>query len=77
MRIEIEKASGKSICRGWPCKALPKYISNGRIIAGTICAAVSISSASGGGTAYYCRDCIDQIYAEFKTKLNAKLWPLQ
>lgn len=75
MHIELKKASGKSICRNGKCKKLPQYISaKGRILKDTTCVVISISGASGWAEAYYCRDCVDQLYLELKTKLNPNLW---
>lgn len=75
MRITLEKASGRAICRRGNCAKKPEYISDkGTIIKGTTCAWISISSAGGGASACYCRDCIDIIYDEMKKILNPKLW---
>jgi len=75
MRIKIEKANNKAKCRGLKCKKLPEFINRkGRIRKDTSCAVVSIASAGGGATAFYCRDCIDQIYMDMKMALDPKLW---
>lgn len=74
MKIELIKASGRAMCRSYDCKELPEYIKNHRIISNTTCAAISMSSAAGWNTSYYCRDCIDKLYIDIKTVLNPKLW---
>lgn len=75
MRIELEKASGKAICRNRNCQKKTEYISeNGRIKSQTTCAAITMQSAAGFNTSYYCRDCIDQLYQDIKKILNPQLW---
>lgn len=80
MKIALEKASGRTKCRG-QCKNNPEFISvdsRGRriIIKGTTCAAISMNSSAGYTTSYFCRDCIDKLYIDMKTILNPKLWSL-
>jgi hypothetical protein len=75
MRLGLDKASGKSKCRHQGCLKKPEYISpKGRIKKDTTCVWIAIDSASGGGVAYYCRDCVDKIHDEMKKILNPKLW---
>jgi hypothetical protein len=78
MKIEIEKSSGRSKCRNRSCKNLPEFISgSGRIKSGSACIAITMESASGFNTSYYCRDCIEQIYLQLKAKLNPIYWSFQ
>jgi len=78
MRIDLEKSSGKCKCRNGKCKKLPQFISaKGRILKDTICIAITVHGASGWTTAYYCRDCVDELYLELKAKLNHNLWVFQ
>lgn len=75
MKMGLTKASGRSKCRYHDCQKKTEYISSaGRIRIGTTCVWVAIDSASGGGVAYYCRDCIDKIHADMKKILNPSLW---
>jgi hypothetical protein len=74
MRIELEKSSGRAICRNQTCKSNPLYIKDGRIKSGTTCAVIGMSSAGGWNRSFYCRECIDEIYLDLKTKLNPALW---
>ena len=75
MRIELEKASGKSICRNAKCKKNPDYISpSGRIKHDSTCVVITMQSAAGYNTSYYCRDCVDELYADLKKVLNPALW---
>lgn len=75
MKIKLEKASGKALCRGKSCKLIQEYISDkGRIKKDTTCVAITMTSAAGWNTSYYCRDCIDQLYLEMKKVLNPNLW---
>lgn len=74
MHANLEKASGRSICRNKNCKCLPELIKDGKIIKGTTCAAISIWGAAGGVTAYYCEDCIEDIIATLKKELDPNLF---
>lgn len=75
MNIKLEKASGRSRCRHLDCDKNPKYISEfGRIIKDTICCKISVGTAAGYFTAFYCRDCLKKIHDEIRVKLNPKLW---
>jgi hypothetical protein len=75
MKISLEKASGRAYCRGAECKSDPKFISDSlRIKSGTTCVAISMSSAGGYNTSYYCRDCVDKLYEDMKKILNPALW---
>lgn len=75
MKIDLEKASGRAKCRNRSCQKKPEYISaNGRIKSGTTCAAITMDSAAGFNTSYYCRECIEIIYEDIKKILNPKLW---
>ena len=75
MELGLDKGTGKRKCRNSSCKKNPKYISaTGRIIKDTTCAWVYVSDAAGGAQAYYCRDCIDEIYLRMKKILDPKLW---
>lgn len=78
MKIELEKASGKSKCRYDGCQNKSEYINEkGCIRENTTCAAVTIKVAKGSYTAYYCRDCIELLYVDLKVILNPKLWVFQ
>jgi hypothetical protein len=74
MNITLQKASGRAMCRHPRCEGKNDYIKDGRIIKNTTCALIYFDSASGGGTAYYCRGCIDKIHDEIRRVLNPKLW---
>jgi len=75
MQIKLEKASGRAICRHLDCKRKPEYINeSGRIIKGTICCKISVGTAAGWFSAFYCRDCLEKIHDEIREKLNPKLW---
>jgi hypothetical protein len=75
MKIELEKSSGRAICRNRQCSQNPDYINEGgRIKSGTTCAVFLMDSASGWNRSFYCRECIDKIYLDLKIKLNPKLW---
>lgn len=75
MKISLEKSSGRGICRFHGCKKNPLYIApSGRIIKDTICAAITMSSAAGYHTSFYCRECVDQLYTDIKKILNPQLW---
>jgi len=75
MKIGLEKASGRAICRYIQCEQKPEYINErGCIKNGTTCAFFTMSSASGWHTSYFCRDCIDKIYRDVKAILDPKLW---
>jgi len=73
MYAALEKASGRSICRGRNCKCLPAFIKDSKIIKGTNCAAITIYGAAGGVTAYYCEDCIEDVIATLKKELDLNL----
>lgn len=73
MRACLEKASGRSICRGRNCKCLPEFIKEGKILKGTNCAAITIFGAGGGVTAYYCEDCIEDVILTLKKELDLNL----
>ena len=73
MRAYLEKASGRSICRGSNCKCLPEFIKEDKIVKGTNCAAISISGAGGVVTAYYCEDCIEDVILTLKKELDLNL----
>ena len=75
MKIILEKSSGRAICRYYGCKKNPLYIGkSGRILKDTICAAITMDSAAGHNTSYYCRECVDKLYVDIKTILNPQLW---
>jgi hypothetical protein len=75
MKIELEKSSGRAKCRARDCKKLPEYITDkGRIKVNTTCVAITMDSAAGWNTSYYCRDCVDKLYEDIKKILNPKLW---
>lgn len=75
MRIKLIKASGRAKCRNRDCKNKEEYINeNGRIKKDTTCAAITMDSAAGYNTSYYCRDCIDTVYEDIRKILNPKLW---
>lgn len=74
MKIVLEKSSGRAKCRAKQCKKLEIYIEKGRIKKDTICAAITMDSAAGWNTSYYCRDCIDTLYSDIKKILNPALW---
>lgn len=73
MRAKLERASGRSLCRGHNCKNLPEFISGGKIIKGSTCAAISLHGAAGGVTAYYCEDCIEDVITMLKKELDPNL----
>lgn len=75
MKIELEKASGKSKCRYDGCKCKPEYINDkGCIKENTTCAVITMKTAKGNATSYYCRDCIELLYVDIKMMLNPQLW---
>jgi len=75
MKIELDKSSGRSLCRSTTCAKDPEFINeNGRIRKDTICAIIHTRSASGGHSSYYCRGCIDKLYQDMKKILNPQLW---
>ena len=75
MRIELEKSSGRAKCRNSKCKKNTKFISEaGRILKDTTCVAITMDSAAGYNTSYYCRECVDEIYDDIRKILNPKLW---
>lgn len=75
MKIVLEKSSGRAKCRARTCKKLELYISeSGRIKKDSTCAAITMDSAAGWNTSYYCRDCIDTLYNDIKKILNPALW---
>ena len=80
MKIELIKASGRCLCRGISCPANPEHVAivgrygDKKIVKGTTCAAISMWSAGGWNTSYYCRDCIQIIHDEMRKILNPKLW---
>ncbi len=75
MKITLEKSTGRAKCRSSSCKKMTIYISGSdRIKVGTTCAAITMDSAAGVNTSYYCRDCIDQLYLDIKAILNPALW---
>jgi hypothetical protein len=64
--LEIDK-SGQRKYRYNKCDNDPQYIAeNGRIKKGTTCACISVSDAGGSAYGYYCRGCINKIYADLK-----------
>lgn len=73
MRARLERASGRSHCRGKDCKKLPEFIEEGKIIKGTTCAAISLHGAAGSVTAYYCEDCIEDVITNLKKELDPNL----
>jgi hypothetical protein len=78
MHLNVEKSNGKQKCRYQLCEKNPLYISpKGRIIAGKTCVSITLDSASGWNSSYYCRSCIEKIYLEMKMILNPKLWVFQ
>lgn len=78
MHLGIEKSNGKAKCRYHKCEKNPTYISSkGRILKGTTCAVITLDSAAGMNSSYYCRECINKIYIEMKMILNPNLWAFQ
>ncbi len=73
MHASLEKASGRSLCRGRDCKKLPEFINSDKIIKGTTCAAISVHGAAGSVTAYYCEDCIEEVISYLKKELDPNL----
>jgi hypothetical protein len=75
--LEVDK-SGRKKCRYHECDKDPQYVGeNGKIKKGTTCATITVYGAGGtepGILGYYCRGCIDKIYAELKKILNSNLW---
>ena len=75
MQIELKKSSGKPYCRPPRCKRNSDYIdSNGRIKKDTVCCKITIRTASGSRSAFFCRECLEKIHDEIREKLNPKLW---
>lgn len=82
LKIEIKKINyvGQE-CNNTNCRHNPKYIANfpsndkywPNIRIGTICAFVEIDFSID----VYCRECIDLMYQEIKTKMDSNLWTLQ
>jgi hypothetical protein len=85
MELKIISASGRAICRGEHCKGLPEFIiklgvfryNNNRIRKDTQCLMITMWSAAGGTTAYYCSDCMNNIYVEMRSVLDPKLRALK
>lgn len=73
MRAKLERASGRSICRGPNCKALPEFVLDGKIVKGSSCASITLFGAAGGVTAYYCEDCIEDVINYLKKELDPNL----
>jgi hypothetical protein len=75
MKITLEKASGRAICRYPRCSENPEYINDmGYIKKGTVCAWIAIGSAGGGASACYCRECLEKVHDDIRMSLNPKLW---
>lgn len=79
MKVELIKASGRTLCRGANCPQDPKYIiparyGRGRIIKDTTCASITMDSAGGYNTSYLCRDCLENFHNQVREILNPKLW---
>jgi hypothetical protein len=75
MKIKLIKASGRAKCRNLSCRKKQEFITDkGRIKTDTTCVAITMDSAAGYNTSYYCRDCIEIIYEDIKKILNPKLW---
>jgi len=74
--IQIRKleSTGRH-CAGPHCKKNPKYLFN---ILGHVyhlrTDQIVAQIVAGGTVEYYCRDCIDDLYAYIKSKLDSKLW---
>lgn len=71
MRVYLEKASGRSYCRGNDCKKLEHLLDkNNKIIKGTTCAAISLTSSGGTVIAFYCEDCIEDVLIQIRSALD-------
>lgn len=86
IRVEIITAGEDQTayyCDGDKCKHLPEFIdtagvNNYWIKFGSPMAIVRITRGRNYDLSNsYCRDCIDQIYREIKSKMDTKLWAFQ
>ncbi len=78
MRLGLAKGTGRRKCRNPTCKKNPQYINDqGRIKKDTTCVWIEVQDAGGYAQAYYCRDCINEIYERMKKILNPNLWVFQ
>ena len=79
MRIEVEKASGRSCCYDSACDKDPEQINGkGKIIRGKTCVLLYFSLALRRDDIYirYCRDCADKNLKYIKARLDPKVWIL-
>jgi hypothetical protein len=74
MKIKLEKATGKSKCRGSDCYKNPEFIIDGKIKVGTTCAFITTRDAGGRAFSYYCRECLEKVHDEVRKTLDPKLW---
>lgn len=74
MKMSLQQSSGRAKCRHQKCEQKPEYNELGKIKKGTTCALISTDGPRGWHTSYYCRDCIEKIYLDFKKVLNHNLW---
>lgn len=68
----IEDASGKAYCRGGQpdCICDWKSVHRGKIPKGTKTLVISISHAGGGGSAYYCYQCMVPVLEKMRELLD-------
>lgn len=81
IEIKIQDLSGFT-CDNKDCKHNPEYSDNiiGDVFyikKNTVVAIISLSDYENGPYNLYCRDCIDDVYNQIKSKLDSKLWAFQ
>lgn len=79
LHIDIRKVGYSGMkCDNYHCSHDPelfdKVINTHFMKEGTIYARIFLAS---GNVDYYCRNCIDQVYQNIKSKLDTKLWVFQ
>jgi hypothetical protein len=79
--IKVEKATGRAACRGHTCPKNKEYVTDtGKVVKGTMCAAITVQTSTALGCLYqyfYCRDCIDWFFSEMNTTLDPKNWIIE
>jgi hypothetical protein len=74
--VELTKLEATGIhCANRDCKRLPEHTVNilGNVYYIKVDTTVAVITL-GGRHEYYCRGCIDEIYAMLRAKLDSKLW---
>lgn len=63
-------------CAHPECKKNPKYMVNilGSVWYIRVDTTVAVVTVGGSRAEYYCRECIDELFNEVRTKLDSKLW---